>query len=162
MHLTLKNITAIDIACKSGEVENRRRGGPPWGTRSGVGWPWPLLWRPQGPMTGLAYATACPERSLLQLCRLRLSHSRDPHIANTMCVVLDLDCSRADSTGEKDRVDGPASQSAGSPHNHCSRALNRLCLSWQLRLMVLSSVHFSSSRLCCCAFGICYQLCCSC
>ena len=38
-----------------------------------------------------------------------------------------------------------------SPHTHCSRALNRLCLSWQLQLMALSSVQLSSTHHTACA-----------
>ena len=38
-----------------------------------------------------------------------------------------------------------------SPHKHCSRALNRLCLSWQLQLMALSSVQLSSTHHTACA-----------
>jgi len=41
-----------------------------------------------------------------------------------------------------------------SPHDHCSRVFNRLCLSWQLQLMALSSAQLSSThRTACAAVG---------
>ncbi len=106
-------ITKINNNKRAGKTgrENDAAEGPPWGTRG----QWPLLLGQKG-----------------HFRRLRLSHLREPHSTNSewrttrsadhcvqhfVCgpqplVWLDLDCSRADSSGEKERVDGPASRSA--------------------------------------------------
>ena len=77
-------------------------------------------------------------------------------VCSTVCV--NLSWSGLILTAVEQTAQGRRSVSTGrrrnllrSPHKHCSRALNRLCFSWQLQLMALSSVQLSSTHHSACA-----------
>ena len=151
-HLPTQTLPALQGAGKS-----TPRRAP---ARSGVGWPWPLPCKPQG-----------PRKVTFAALQTRLVHSRGTRIAPTPAGGLRISaCARtADlcvqlcvsgpelvwldrvqhavlNTAESARVSPVQQKSAWLAQlGQRTRVLNRLCLSRRLQLLALSSVQLSCS-----------------